>query len=346
MDKKGFISFFSLILLTLVLLTSTYILYLGRLQTHIVMNSNKNIQARILTDHMLNKLLYQEDNFERIILPEIIRIVRLKLPPYSFKDTDGDGIPDGNSLTIPSYIDTESIIKKATIRLEGSEGAFRLEPLPANFHEETGMVLRLETEYQGIRNEIIARGEIINKIFEIEESYITEVNLKEDLIEDFYSLMAYMDERILDHDPKTSINKFNLRAQGRIGKNKIEEIAEDGTKTTYSYANPVQINIKGEDSSWEIDSQDGSKIKLLGNIYCQGQLIIRSPLELEGNLILDNARLVVEADTKPIIRGKILAKNSQLDREMLDLKPEKKYIYRAGSYLPGFIRLKINVIKK
>ena len=80
MDKKGFISFFSLILLTLVLLTSTYILYLGRLQTHIVMNSNKNIQARILTDHMLNKLLYQEDNFERIILPEIIRIVRLKLP--------------------------------------------------------------------------------------------------------------------------------------------------------------------------------------------------------------------------------------------------------------------------
>ena len=98
----------------------------------------------------------------------------------------------------------------------------------------------------------------------------------------------------------------------------------------------------------EIINQENidQRVFIRGNIYCEGDLKISSPFELEGNLILNNGNLIINTDSKPIIKGKVFERTCDgLDVDSIHLDSEKRYIYRYGSYLPGFLDMNINVIK-
>ena len=81
MKRKGFISVMALLLLTVILASSTYMLYIFSTQTTIASNSHKNIQARIATEDKAKRLIYDE-NLLITWFTEIYHIMRNKNPPY------------------------------------------------------------------------------------------------------------------------------------------------------------------------------------------------------------------------------------------------------------------------
>lgn len=352
MKREGFISVIALMLMTVVLTTSTYISYSVTMHSNIASNNQKSIQSRITAEDKANRLLYDSDNFEELLLPEIYKILRNNNPPYKNSDNNGDGIPDGVSISIGKDSALASNLISANMRLEGSSATLRLNPRPANFAETTTMYIILTTEYEGIKNNLEIKSKIINKIFEIKEAYISGPKMIEyDLLEEFIDLMDFIEEEIYDHDPKgtVSFSKINLENDGFINENFIsEQIDLVGKKYIYTGKYNL-INIIASDDkrpSWEIKSEANKKVSIKGSIYCEGDLTISCPFELEGNLILNKGSLIINTDTKPIIKGKVLDRaDNEIDINKLKLNTEKRFIYKHGSYLPGFVQLKIDVIK-
>lgn len=347
-NRKGSITVVVLLMMTVVISTSIYMVYLVIIQTHIVNNSHKRIQSRIIADGNINRILNNYDNLEDILIPEIYKIVRTKIPPYITKDSNNDGIPDGYDIDL----DFVSNIKSANLRLESSEMTMKKNfKSNQHFDESTSMILRIETEYEGIKDIYEIKGKVINKLFEIDEPFISENNvIEKNLVDEFHKLMDVFEDEVFDYEPKgtTPVVKINLDESVIVDDKYITDEYGNIIKT-YDYQNYVLLNIKSTNDKKtlvQIKTNNQDKIKIKGNIYCEGDLMISSPFEIEGNLIINKGSLIVDTNFKPIIKGKLFYRgNENIDIDMLRLFSEKKYIYRYGSYLPGFIDIKIHVIK-
>lgn len=352
MKRQGFISIIALLLMMLILSSCVFLLYLITLQLHIAVNSQKNIQGRMVNDENINRLIYDNNNLDKIIIPEIYTILRDKRPPYL--NIGSSGVPEGTRLSIDKGDNLSQYLKSARIRLQGAEKNLRISNLPDNFEETTNIIIDVETEYEGIKNNVEVRGGIINKIFEIEESLITESTMIEyNLNEEFNELVNLIEEEIFDYDPKPPAYyvRANLEVDGYIDKSYITETLENISRTYGHNGKLVSINIKATDDNKptiEIrgDNNINDEILIKGNIYCEGDLIISSPFELDGNLIINGGNLIINSSKKPIIRGKLIYKGSEVfNPDNVVLKTNKYSIYRYGSYLPGFIDMNIDVIK-
>lgn len=354
MKRKGFISVIALMIMALVCVTCTFSLYLVRIQGQIARNSQKSIQSRLVADNMTNRLILDDDNIEEMIIPELYKILRDKKPPYKNKDSDGDGVPDGNKISIPNDSNLGTNIKYANIRLEGSKESFKLKPTILNYDETTSIIIRLQFEYEGINTTVDAKGRIINKIFEIEEPYISEpMMIEHNLVEEFNEFMDLIENEIFDYDPKGSVSviQLNLEGNGLIDEANIKESLDNSNKSYRHIGKHMLINIK---KSSEINPtleikhsvSENSTVSLKGNIYCEGDLIISSPFVLEGNLIINKGKLIINTKYKPVISGKVFYRgNEDFNINNVNLKSEKHHIYRYGSYLPGFLDMNIDVIK-
>ncbi|MFY9612836.1 MAG: hypothetical protein WAQ12_04775 [Tissierellaceae bacterium] len=354
MKRKGFISVMALLLLTVILASSTYMLYIFSTQTTIASNSHKNIQARIATEDKAKRLIYDEESFNNLVLPEIYHIMRNKNPPYKNTLTSNN-MPASNKITLPSDSPLASNVKSATIRLEGSDSMLQRQVVPDNYHETTSLILRLETDYQGVKNLVEFKGRVINRLFEIEEAFVTQDRLEdEELVDEFHSLMDLIKAEIFKHDAKGTPSAIAMNFDGDVT---IDEKYITGslgdTNNFYGHTGKhVFINVKNlkdERPSLEVKHQTDPNrlIKIRGNIYCEGDLVISSPFELEGNLILNGGSLTLNTNEKPLVKGKVFFRGEgDLKFEDIKLKTEKKYVYRFGSYLPGFIDVEIIVIKK
>ena len=113
----------------------------------------------------------------------------------------------------------------------------------------------------------------------------------------------------------------------------------------------MSINIKASDDyrpTIEIrdDNNNNNKVHIKGNIYCEGDLIISSPFELDGNLIINKGSLIVNSEFKPIVKGKVIYSGSGIfDPDHISFETNKRLVYLYGSYLPGFLDMNIDVIK-
>ena len=348
MNRRGSITLILMLTMTVILSTCIYMVYLATIQTYIVNNSQMSIQSRIIADGDINRILYDECNFEEILLPEIYKIIRNKVPPFITKDSNKDGIPDGKNINIHNG----KSVKSVNIRLEASKEILNKNyNSNENFSDDTSMILRFQTEFEGIDNIIEVRGKVINEIFEIKEPFINELNMTENnLSGKFKNLMDNFENEIFDYIPigNSPIVKINLDKNALIDEKSI--IDDYGNIIeTYNYtSNYVLLNIKSGDNrpTIQIKNQNISKLKIKGNIYCEGDLIISSPFELDGNLILNGGSLIIDTSTKPIIKGKIFYRgDGDLEIDKIKVLSEKRLIYRYGSYLPGFLDIEINVIK-
>lgn len=352
MQRKGFISVVALLIMTLILVSCVFMFHLVKVQSYIASNSQKNIQSRIIRDESINRLIYDKYNVETIIIPEIYKMLRNERPPYL--KIGSSGVPEGTKLSIDKGDNLSRNIKSAKIRLQGTEKNLKISNIPDNFEETTNIIIDVETEYEGIKNNVEVRGTVINEIFEIEESFITESRIIElNLDEEFKELINSIEEEIFDYDPKppSYYVKVNLEEDGYINENYITETLGNINRTYGHIGKLVAINIKASDNKRPIieikyNNSINDKILIKGNIYCEGDLIVSSPFELDGNLIINGGNLIVKSETKPIISGKIIYNGSEVfNPDNVVLKTNKRSIYLYGSYLPGFLDMNIDVIK-
>ncbi len=354
MKREGFISVLALLIMNFILVNCVFIFYLVTLQTQIVSNSHKNIQTRIIGDESINRLFYDKNNLEDLIIPEIYKILRNKKPPYNNIGTSG--IFDGNKISIPANSKLSKHIKSANIRLQGSDKNLAMNNIPQNFEELTNMIIDIEVENQGISKSIEVRGRCINNIFEIKDPYICESKMIEyNLANEFNNLILLLEEEIFEYDPKgsSSYMRVNLEGDGFINEDSIIEIL-DNIQRSYGYKSKNTLlcikasagNIPKVDVKFSNDNNKNTRILIKGNIYCEGDLIISSPFELNGNLIINQGNLIVKSDTKPIIKGKVIYYGHEsFNPESISFETEKRSVYLYGSYLPGFLDVNIDVIK-
>lgn len=356
MKRKGFVSIVALLIMTVTLISATYMMYIFILQTNISRNSQEDIQSRISSDDKINRLIFDMDNFEDIILPEIYYLLRNRNPPFMI-DYNSNRDPINRKFSIPKDSDLADNITSSALRLQASNKILQMaeDKVPANFDESTGLVISIETEYGNKKRTLEAKGKIIHQIFEIKEPYICEDKMEAyNLLDDFNDLMNLIENDIFDHDPKGTSSAISMNFDGNVlvDGNYISGLLNNRSSFHGYTGKHVFINIKdlGEDRPiLEIkDEKNTNKlIKLRGNIYCEGDIIISSPLELEGNLILNNGTLTLNTNKKPLVKGKVLYRgDGGLNIDDISLKSEKRYIYRFGSYIPGFIDMEIDVIKK
>lgn len=355
MKRKGFISVLALLIMSFVFVNCVFIFYLVTLQSHIVINSHKSIQTRLISEENVNRLFYDKNNLEDLIIPEIYKIIRTKKPPYS--NIGSNGVLDGNKISIPTGSNLSGHIKSANIRLQGSEKNLIINNITENFDETTNMVINIEIENEGISNFLEVRGTCINKIFEIKDPYICESRIIEyNLVDVFNNLMILIEEEIFDYDPKatSSFMRVNLEGDGFINEDSIIEILDDIQRSYGHKSKNILLCIKASDDKRpEVEvkfnndvSNKNTRILIRGNIYCEGDLIISSPFELDGNLIINNGNLIVKSNSKPIISGKVIySESGSFNPENISFKTEKRSIYLYGSYLPGFLDINIDVIK-
>lgn len=347
MNRRGSIALILILMMTFVLSACMYMIYLVRIQSHIVSNSEKSVQARIMVDGDIHRVLYDKTRFEDLLLPEIYKILRNRLPPYSFKDSDKDGVPDGQTIKV----DMDSI-QSLNLRLEASKEVMgKNYKSHENFADDTSIIMRFKTDFQGRKGMVEVKAKIINSLFEIEESYIDDfLILGNNLSDSFNTLMDTFEKDIFDFDPKGSslVEQINLDENARIDDRYIVNDCGNIIKTYNCSNSYLLLNIKSREEKVVIELRNNNveKLTIKGNIYCEGDLIVSTPFELQGNLILNNGSLIVNTDIKPIFKGKIFHRgNGDVDREKIQLLSEKRYIYRYGSYLPGFLDFQVYVIK-
>ncbi len=334
MERPGSVSVFALLIMSVILINSLFVLSIVTLQNHIALSSTTKIQSNILAKDKINRLFYEKDNFDKYLKPKIIKNCRRTSYPKEI-DLDDDH-------ELKKYINKTEIIMEER-------------------NNRKNMFINISTNYKGMSNYSSSYGPIINIIFEINRGYISEREI-DDVIEyreEFYKLMDIIEKEIYDYDcnPTSSVKRINTNGNIKISndfiRKKRNRTGEDNSYyeilSDYKHKH-ILLNIKDDEDEKAIlelgEVEDGKTILLRGTLYIEGDLIINQNFEFEGIMILNNGNIIVNSSNSPIIRGMILHKGyNELDMEMLKIMPNQKYIYGYGSYLPGFIDPEIKVIK-
>ncbi|NLY47074.1 MAG: hypothetical protein GX053_13955 [Tissierella sp.] len=176
-----------------------------------------------------------------------------------------------------------------------------------------------------------------------------------DLVDEFNELMSLIEGKIFDYDPKgtSSYMRVSLEGDGLINESSIIETLDNINRSYGHKSKNIMLCIKASDNSrpeveikFDKTNSRDARILIRGNIYCEGDLIVSSPFELDGNLIINNGNLIVNSDAKPIVKGKVIFNGSAtFNSDDVSFETDKRSIYLYGSYLPGFLDMNIDVIK-
>ena len=76
MERPGFVSVFALLIMSVILINSLFVLSIVTLQNHIALSSTTKIQSNIFRKDKINRLFYEKDNFDKYLKPKIIKNCR------------------------------------------------------------------------------------------------------------------------------------------------------------------------------------------------------------------------------------------------------------------------------
>ncbi len=340
--RKGSITIIAIYIFLLIISSSTMILLFASSQAALAKYQLEKIQYRYSSEDDLNKMVYNESFIDQYIKEAIFDIFR-----SGFKA--GDGKYD---IKIEKDHQLRKTIHKAIFRLE-------------DIDERKNIIFEIVSKYNNVSGSIIASGPCINQIFELNKAILIEEKLD---LEDkvlFAEFIDKVEKENSDYDCILNLNskKVNLEENTIIKlqhsspkeeklysdkiiireENGLEDNIENFTKES------IVINIKSQERDKDLTiGEIGLKetIKINGALYIEGDLIINQDFEFSGIIIINDGELIVNSLNKPRINGMIFYRGSNIDIEKLDIIYDQKAIYKQGSFLPGFIDIEIDTIKK
>lgn len=327
----------------LMISSATMLLYFSSLQSALSKNQITKVQAGYSNEKDLNNLIYDDENRDKHIKDEILkryRTVATSIHKYPLDIKDDDKL-------------------KGTIE----DASFEIK----NIDNREVIYLSIASKYEGIVSNILASGTFINDIFESNKAFL---NDDTSFVEDKEMLLDFiskMEEENWNYDPKIiskakkintnnnlaiefiEENKFNLLSQKKLIKNfgETNEI-HDGF-----YSDSMIIHLKREGlENKKItvgikgDEDNGGLITMAGVLYLEGDLIVNEDFDFEGIVMINGGDIVISEGKRLAIRGMLLSKDSEIDISSIDLECNQKNIYKSASFLPGFLDIDIDVIKK
>lgn len=334
MKRDGFLLINILILLVIISVTATYLIDVSFTQNILGISYQDKVQADYLSEIKLNRLYYDDDNFESYIKPFVVN--HMKYPTMTkynnfslnldFNDDDIDGSIDGKF-----YMN----------------------------NNRKYLELSTETNYNGFKSNMKVLGPVVKDLFETCNevdstfpllsirtcpnllSYLEELrdSLEVSIIpSDLEGLFVFDYERVRVNSKSRTLEELHLERKGLVvtktfDKNIFFIIKNELNK-------PIQLEV-GLDNKFD-------PLRLSGIIYVEGDLVISGSFEFNGILILngEDSKIIVNSPVKPIFNGIIFTAGEMVDLDSISLEYDKDYVYRYGVNLPGFIDPKVEVVKK
>lgn len=340
--RKGSVSIIAIYIFILILSSSTMILYFATLQASLSKNQLEKIQARYRLEDNLNRFIYDRENINKYIKKDIFRTYRTQFVPhgglYDIKLEKDDVLKDN--------------IKKASFRLE-------------DVHGRENIILSIASKYENISSNIVGTGPCISKIFELKKSFISENNLSIVERELFLEFIDRIENENCEYDcnldgnsKKVNINEnisleldtITTKSNKLFSKKKFIINSDMKKDLSVFEHHSMILNLKRNESEnknlivGELDNKN--LIKMNGILYIEGDLIINQDFEFSGLIIINNGSIIINSSNKPKVNGSIYYKGKDMDLNKIDIRYDQEAIYKEGSFLPGFIDIEIDTIRR
>lgn len=337
MNNKGFSTPMFILVSCIVMMVITYLNYISTLEAKLTFASKDKIQARLLAETKVNRVVYDEYYYNKYLEPTIRAY--LKSPTSGARKTK----------IIIEDDDLDSLDKKKSVNIEF-----------INVNDRRYMELIAESDYRGIKSFSKERITYVKGMFEEGSlpliSYDLDFKTCENLDEFYKNIYDFS----IDHVPSDfkKLNTFNHNEIQIEAENNTRDIvrkisSSSTTEERYSKIstspNRIFFDIKNKVftpvSLRIIDNPVLDPIKLKGVIIIDGDLIIERRFDFSGIIILkgQDSKILVENETndyKPIIRGIILTEGKIDYLDSINLKYDREAIGMYGFYLPDFIEIK------
>lgn len=338
--RRAYISVIALIVMSVLMIMTLYLIHTTKLE-YLILNSIKNnTQSYYQSEGKIYMSIYDEKYCSTQLYPIITDYFR----EYPFQTPSKDIILNKDDL---EYGDMISIVKVDIVKKDGK----RLLNLIA------------ESDCNGIITSVKSSISLFNELFEIGDPILAP-NLIDNNLKDFESLVKKISKEI-------DIDSCNIQRNIYMMKSTnyseiILERKDTGNYQISSYretmTNPYVDRFDDKEviliiKEYGVDPINlfigeingiNENIEISGIIYVEGNIIISSNFKFNGIMIVKDGEIIVEANEKPNIRGIIILDNLYDYDELIgkiDIVYDREIIYKYGTYLPGFIDLKIDVIK-
>lgn len=337
--RSGFISIICLIVMSVMMTMILYLESTTGLQ-HLILNSTvNNIQSYYLAEGKIYMILNEDKYYFNQLYPiltEYFRAIPFSKPP---KDI---------------LIDEED--------LELGDKMNRVKVIIVDKDNKKELRLIAKSDSNGLKATVTAYIKLFNEIFEKEVSILDTSLIEAECKEELKDLLLNISENINIKDCNKSKNIYGIES---IDFNNI--ILDRGSSgfTISAYRDAMVIpyverfNEKeifiiarsfGEYlTNFFIGDTDTIKeaIKLSGIIYVEGNIIISKDFQFNGIIIVKDGDIRIADDIKVDIKGIIILDNID-NNDFLkcpDILYSRHSVYKYGTYLPGFIETKIDLIK-
>ena len=343
-SRDGFVSMIVLIIICVLFTMALYLGHITRLEYSIMSATKINIQNYYQAESKIYMSIYDEKYYLNQLYPEILDVFR-----------------KNNFATLSKRV----IIDKSDLESGDTRSNIKLE-----FKDENNRIqlkLRAQSNFKDTISEVSSSGHIVNEIFEKNYPVLTpslvEDKDRKSLIETLETIQkdisifnCYRPTKMFGAE-FTDYDRITL---SRKGSNDYEISSTRETMTNpfverfdkrelflvaKSYMDkPVDLFIGDPEQT----NQSNDAIELYGVIYVEGNIIISSKFNFMGILIVKDGKIIVDSIERPKIHGLIMGENignSEDFIEEADIINSRHVIYQFGTYLPGFLDIKIDRIK-
>ena len=338
--RDGFISIICLIIMSVLMIMILYLEYTTNMEYLILNSTANNIQSYYLAEGKIYMILHEDKYYLNQLYPILAEYFRA----YPYSSTPKDIIISNEDLGAGDDLD------RVKVNLIDKDGSKQL-------------MLIAKSNFQRLRTTVTSYVTVVNKLFEkgnpILDINLLDIEYKEELIE----LISNISKNI-------SINNFNKpeNIYGVELSNFSTIILDKRDNDTYEIASfretmsqpytEVFINKEifviirkfGEEPTNFLignSNKPNEEIKLSGIIYVEGDITISKQLEFSGIMIVKDGEIIIDENVKPNIKGIIIVDNI-VNNEYIkkaDIIYSRHSIYKYGTYLPGVIQPRINLIK-
>ena len=339
--RDGFISVIALIIMSILLLMVLYLGYTSQLEYLILNSSTSKTKGYYQSEGKLYLSLYDEIYYNNQLYLNIIDYFR----------------NDGTS-SRPKAV----IIDDSDLEYGDSENIVELKYFEKG--KRKMMDMTAESINDGIASKLTSSSTLVHEIFESGYSILSHETVDEKHREELGEILLQINEEInVDncYRPESlfgvDLNQYNNIVFKKSGKNNYELSCERDTMDkpyVVGYSGEEAIIIARKPENMELDFYIGEPdistgaIDLSGILYVNGNIIISEKIHIRGILIVENGEIIMKTNERAKISGLLIMNNMENYDDFIektDIIQEKRFTYRYGTYLPGFLDPKAYLMK-
>lgn len=339
--KRGYISIIALIIMSVLMIMGLYLGYIAKLQFSILASTKNNIQSYYMSEGKIYFSLYEEKYYKDQLCPILEETFRNK----KFNLSSNTIVLDNKDL------EKDDIANKVEVSFRDKD-------------KRKELVLTTNSNHYGIETKVIGSGTIVNELFEIEKSILDQSSIN-------YQYGNKLEKLLLKLYNEISINNCNkpeniygieLFSFDNVYISKKDNSIFEMSSFRDTMINPYVERFDKKEIFVVLKSQEERYVKfhigepnsiyedieLSGIIYVEGDIIISSNLNFNGIIIVMDGEIIIDIEDKPTIKGIVIINNKNNNdhiNQNINIVYNRDYVYQYGTFLPGFIDIKLDLIK-